>query len=312
MRVLLVYYTGTYNTRFLTDRIAERFARMNASVDRVEITSGSAPVSTAGYDYVGFGYPIYGFNAPHPFLKYFRKLRFSRAQKYFIYKNSGETMAMNNASSRKILRRMKRTGADFCGEYHFVMPYNIHFGFDEAFIRQILREDKKLLDILFYDLSHGAAPEIKSRLIYNVGAFFVGIQAVGGNVNSFFYRVDREKCSQCGLCAKNCPHGNIAIKNGKVVFGHSCDMCMRCSFYCPQNAIRTGFLHGWQVHRYYDLASLWDSDAPSEPYITENSAGFYKCFIKTFREIDARYEEISGLTGEKPEALCREEKTENS
>ena len=153
MKVLLIYYTGTYNTRFLTDRIAERFEDMNYSVDRVEITSESYVINTDGYEYIGFGYPIYGFNAPHPFLKYFKKLRLSSGQKYFIYKNSGETFPMNNASSRKILRRMKREGARFCGEYHFVMPYNIHFCFDENFIKQIVCEDKKLLDIMFYNIS---------------------------------------------------------------------------------------------------------------------------------------------------------------
>ena len=48
-------------------------------------------------------------------------------QKFFIYKNSGETLAMNNASSRILLRRMAARGAVLKGEYHFVMPYNIHF-----------------------------------------------------------------------------------------------------------------------------------------------------------------------------------------
>lgn len=292
MKVLLIYYTGTYNTRFLTDRIAERFENMNCSVDRVEITSQTPTVSTDGYDYIGFGYPIYGFNAPHPFLKYFNKLRFPCGQKYFIYKNSGETFAMNNASSRKILRRMKREGAQFCGEYHFVMPYNIHFGFDENFIKQIVCEDKKLLDIMFYNLSHGITPETESKFIYNIGAFFVSIQAIGGNVNSFFYRVDKNKCSGCGLCVENCPHKNITLKDGRIAFGHSCDMCMRCSFYCPKKAIRIGFLQGWQVNKYYDLERLWNSDVPPEPYITDGSSGFYKCFIKTFNQIDANYKKI--------------------
>ncbi len=296
VKVLLIYYTGTYNTRFLTDRVAERFENINYSVDRVEINSEAPTVQTDGYDYIGFGYPIYGFNAPHPFMEYFKKLRFARGQKYFIYKNSGETFAMNNASSRKIIRKMDRSGARFCGEYHFVMPYNIHFEFDENFIKQIMCEDKKLLDIMFYNLSGGIAPEIKSKLIYNVGAFFVGIQSIGGNVNSFFYRVDKDKCNKCGLCAKNCPRKNVSLKDGKVRFGHSCDMCMRCSFYCPQKAIKIGFLEGWQVNKYYDLEKFWNSASPAEPYITENSSGFYKCFIKTFNDIDMRYSAISAET----------------
>lgn len=296
MKVLLVYYTGTYNTRFLTDKVAERFERLGCEVDRVEITSSSVAVGLKGYEYVGLGYPVYGFNAPHPFMKYFNKLKFFEGQKYFIYKNSGETLAINNASSRKILRRMNRFGASFCGEYHFVMPYNIHFGYDENFIKHIICEDKKLLDILFYNLSHSIAPRIKSNFVYNFSAFFVGIQSIGGAVNSFFYKVDKSKCNKCGLCAKNCPHSNISINNGKVKFGHFCDMCMRCSFYCPKKAIKIGFLQGWQVNNYYDLPRLWKDDSELTPYITEKSSGFYKCFIRTFNEIDARYAEIISET----------------
>lgn len=291
MRVLLIYYTGTYNTRFLTDKIATRFEEMSYQVQKVEITKNLSSINLIGYDYIGFGYPIYGFNAPSPFIKYLKKLNFQKGQKYFIYKNSGETYSINNASSRKILHRMKKFEAVFSGEYHFVMPYNIHFEFDEKFIHQLIFEDKKLLDIMFYNLNHGVAPKIKSKLIYNIGAFFVGIQAIGGNINSFFYRVDHHKCNKCGLCIKSCPCENIYMKNGKIKFKHSCNMCMRCSFYCPKKAIRIGFLQGWQVNKYYDLEKIWDENKYFS-YITSDSSKFYKCFIKTFEDIDARYEEI--------------------
>ena len=57
MKVLLVYYTGTYNTRFLTERVAERFEEIGYAVDRVEINSSAQVVDAEGYEYVGFGYP---------------------------------------------------------------------------------------------------------------------------------------------------------------------------------------------------------------------------------------------------------------
>ena len=296
LNILLVYYTGTYNTRFLTDRIAERFAALGCSVCKTEIARNTPVADLSGYDYIGLGYPVYAFNAPHPFMKYFKKLKFGSGQKYFIYKNSGETLGLNNASSRKILRKAKKENATFCGEYHFVMPYNIHFEFDREFIKQILEKDEKLMDIMFYNLSAGIAPVVKSNFFYHLCAFFIGIQAIGGAVNSLFYKTNG-KCNGCGLCAKNSPNGNIQIKNKKAVFSRSCDMCMRCSFYCPQKAIKIGFLQGWQVNRYYDLFKLRQDGAPSEPYITEKSKGFYKCFIKTFDKIDRRHAEIFG--GEK-------------
>ncbi len=293
MKILLVYYTGTYNTRYLTNKLAAKLKANGHEVDSTEINRSAPVADAAGYDMIGFGYPIYGFNSPLPFNRYVSKLNICAGQKYFIYKNSGETFAINNASSRILLRRMKRRKAVFAGEYHFVMPYNIHFAFDRNFVREILDKDEKLLKILVHDIESGTAPEIKSNAAYNIASAAVSVQKIGGAVNSFLYRAD-DKCIKCGLCARNCPEGNIKIAGGKVKFGHRCDMCMRCSFFCPTDAIHIGFLQGWKVNGDYRLAELEAQGAPEEPYITAESGGFYKCFKKHFDEIDRRYGELFG------------------
>lgn len=293
MNVLLVYFTGTYNTEFLVRQVEKRFILQGAKVDKIAITKNADSVETTDYDYIGFSYPIYGFNAPAPFIKYIKRLKFHKNQRYFIFKNSGETMGLNNASSRRIMRIMKKNKCTFLGEYHFVMPYNIHFPYDEDFIYQIIEKDKKLLDIMFYNLSINKVKKIKSNIIYTLGAFFVSIQSIGGNVNSFFYKVDNKKCNKCGLCVRNCPSHNIEIKNNKIKFHHSCYMCMRCSFYCPQRAIRIGFLQNWVVYNYYNLEKMWSNDVIHRTFIDEKSKGFYKCFTKTFNDIDEEYENIT-------------------
>lgn len=292
MKILLVYYTGTYNTRYLTRKLKDRFVLRGDQVDTVEISSETAPVSTEQYDLVGFSYPIYGFNSPLPFNKYVRKLSFRCGQKYFIYKNSGETLAINNASSRILIRLMRRRKAELVGEYHYVMPYNIHFPFERDFVREIFSYNDKLMDVMLYNLERGIVKTIKSKAIYNVGAFFVGIQKIGGSVNSFLYKVDKDKCVNCLRCVKDCPHDNIYVKNGKIKFHHHCDMCMRCSFFCPTNAINIGFLQGWRVNGDYRYDQIEKDDSPVQPYITKDSKGFYKCFIKYFASIDEEYQTI--------------------
>ena len=151
MKILLIYYTGTYNTRHLTQKVKARFVADGHTVDTMEIDCNTPPCCCTGYDLIGFSYPIYGFNSPLPFNKYVAKLKFPRSQKYFIYKNSGETLAMNNASSRILIRRLKRQKCILAGEYHFVMPYNIHFPFEYDFLRQIFNMNDKLLDIMMHN-----------------------------------------------------------------------------------------------------------------------------------------------------------------
>ncbi len=298
MKYLLIYFTGTYNTRYLTDQVEKRLVEKGHEVTRVEITRDTEPVSTDDYDFIGFSYPIYGFNTPIPFDRYIKKLKFNKGQKYFIYKNSGEVLAMNNASSRIFIRRFKRRKMQLVGEYHFVMPYNIHFPFDKTFVREILEYDDKLLDIMVYNLENGIVKLIKSKKLYNFGAFFVAINKIAGNINSFLYKVDKDKCIKCNKCVKDCPEKNIYInKKGKIKFHHRCDMCMRCSFFCPTEAIHIGFLQSWLVTGDYKLKEI-AKQPYEEKYITDESTGFYKCYINYFKKIDEEYERLFVATTE--------------
>lgn len=54
---------------------------------------------------------------------------------------------------------------------------------------------------------------------------------------------DREKCTGCGLCKKDCVGSDIEIVDGKAVArGVSCIKCGHCEAICPRGAIKiTGF-----------------------------------------------------------------------
>lgn len=292
MKILFIYYTGTYNTRFLTDRAQDLFLAHGHSVERVEIKRDTPVVCTEGYDLIGFGYPIYGFNSPLPFNRYVRKLNISAGQKFFIYKNSGETFAVNNASSRILLRLMKKRKAVFAGEYHFVMPYNIHFAFDKNFVREILDKDFKLLKIMYRELESGYVRKIPAKRIYKLASAVVSVQKAGGAVNSFFYRADMDSCIRCMKCVRDCPENNIRFEKGKIRFSHYCDMCMRCSFFCPANAIHIGLLEGWKVNGDYRLHEIEQMSLPEKSFISPDTRGFFRCYLKTFDDIEKDYAKL--------------------
>lgn len=53
-----------------------------------------------------------------------------------------------------------------------------------------------------------------------------------------FYATDA--CVSCGKCAAVCPLGNIALTDGKPVWGKNCTHCMACICRCPSRAIEYG------------------------------------------------------------------------
>lgn len=51
-----------------------------------------------------------------------------------------------------------------------------------------------------------------------------------------------EACTHCGLCSDVCPVNNVTVSEDSVLFGDNCAECFACIHWCPQRAVRFGFL----------------------------------------------------------------------
>ena len=302
MNTLIIYFTGTFNTRYLVTKIKDRLSKLNSNfkVDTLEVNKNSLIKDLSSYELIFFSYPIYAFNVPSLFIKYLKKLKFKNLKntKYIIAKQSGETFAINNASSNEIYNLLKfkfKINVKDINEYHFILPYNIHFKFNDNFIKEILNYDKKLLEIMIYDLKNNISNvKLKTNFIYNFASYLVRIQRLGGYINSYFYKVDYSKCSRCYKCINICPIENIVLdqKTNKIKFNNKCLMCMRCSFYCPKDAINIGLLNSWKVNGKYDLERINNDNNIDSNYIFKQKKFFFKGYYKVINKINKRYNEI--------------------
>jgi Pyruvate/2-oxoacid:ferredoxin oxidoreductase delta subunit len=53
------------------------------------------------------------------------------------------------------------------------------------------------------------------------------------------------KCTNCGLCIKECPTSSIKLVNNRPYWKITCESCMRCLNHCPERAIEAA--HGMAV-----------------------------------------------------------------
>lgn len=255
MKNAIIYvFSGTGNTKKACDIYKSEFEKNGVETTLYTVKKGFENLPDPNnFDYVGFAYPIHGFNAPYIMLDLAKALpKANGTKQYFVVKTSGEPLKINNVSSIKFNDIMKRKGYVPFSEYHYVMPYNMIFRHTDEMAARMKNTLEQLASVEAREVICGVEHKLSKVPFGRFVAWVVRIEQPAMKVNGRFFKVDGKKCIKCGACAKNCPVGNIKMDgNGKFSFGGDCVMCTRCSFNCPTNAFDIGMLNGWKVNGRY-------------------------------------------------------------
>lgn len=287
---VIYVFSGTGNTKKICELYEREFENAGVDTNLVFLSSElEALPDPNAYDHVGFAYPIHAFNAPKIMLDVARKLPKAQNKKYFVLKSSGEPLKINNISSLKMRGILKRKGYVQFAEYHYVMPYNMIFRHTDDMATKMWNTACALAPIEARDTLAGQCHMLKKVPFGRLLAMIMRIEHPAMRVNGRMFKVNKSKCINCGLCARNCPVSNIVIKDGKFSFNGNCLMCARCSFNCPTDAFNIALLNGWRINGKYNLA--YDG----EPQ--KNSHEWYckKAYIRYFENARKKIENSANI-----------------
>ncbi len=77
-------------------------------------------------------------------------------------------------------------------------------------------------------------PEVFHNYICPYGA----LQSLTGRFAKLGFRVDKDKCTGCGICEKYCDAEAVTVKNKEAeIYAKLCHQCSNCQIECPSNAI---------------------------------------------------------------------------
>ncbi len=295
-KALLLYFSGTGHTKALVEVLKRRLENeLDFSVLLHSIEDKGPDPDLGQFDLVVFSYPIHAFNMPLNYERYLRKLNLKKGKAYAILKQSGEPHFLNDASSRTLLRRIRKSGKPFYGEWHLLMPYNIHFRYPDALVKRLLSGDRMLLDAFLKRLERGVLVPAKENVLLSPIGWLFRIERLAGPLAAPGFEADEKKCISCLRCVRSCPRGNIRQEEGRIRFGRDCLLCMRCAFHCPTDAIRMGLFDRWKVNGPYPLAKIEGSSPEEDERFLQEHCWFLSLFPKWERYAEtARETAFSG------------------
>ncbi len=287
MKILICYFSGTGNTKKIVDKYKEEFEKLSIEITIHKIEEPFFNYNLDDFDLFGLAYPIHAFNAPSIVLNFLKTLpKQENKKRVFILKTSGEPLSLNNISSLKAIKILRKKNCYLTNEYHYVMPYNIIFRHSDNMAFKMWDTAQNIIPIDCLEILNNKKAKLKHVFLGSFIAWIFRIEFWGGRFNGKKYKVN-EKCIKCQRCINFCPTHNIKIENGKICFGRNCIMCMRCSFFCPTNAIKIGLFDKWKVNGPYNFNNYNEDEKESHNKYCKKS------YQKYFSRCEKKFEDIN-------------------
>lgn len=235
---MVLYFTGTGNSRHIAERIAHALNDTLISLnDRIK-SGDITPLAVNGR--LVLVMPTYAWRIPRIVRDHLLRTELRGARETWFVMDCGSEIG-NAAKYNRALCREK--GLVYMGTAQIVMPENYIAMFsapqaDEA--RKIVAKAEPSIDRAIAAIQRNQSFAPTRNNLYD--------RFMSGPVNPIFYRffvkanafTVSDACISCGQCAKRCPMNNVTLKDGKPVWGKACTHCMACICYCPVSAIEYG------------------------------------------------------------------------
>ena len=271
MNVKIVFFSGTGNTKFLSEKMAGILKEQG--INEVKLI----PVETAINDIevferedtiLGIGYPVYDLMPPKNVIEFINKLRRTENHLRAFVFSSYTTNPLD--SNYYIIEKLQEKGynviaqenykAPGASSYLYANPKNPFVKGKTVFSN---RTNQKLHNFVISILNSTGDNLTKIPIKYNCfNKFYKRFSKI--TFGTLFYRnlKKNNNCINCGVCAKACPDGNLCMDDGILHIKNSngCMNCLRCVQVCPKMAInftsskRTGSYTREVIERAYENA----------------------------------------------------------
>lgn len=257
MKIGIYYFSGTGNTKYGCEMIKKRMISQGHLCEIFSVESNTI-FSYDGYDLIGFASPVYHGYPAQILMDFIKKIPIFGKTVYaftiicpcflnFGYWGSREHL--NDLLESKNFQIIGELG--FYGEASHPFIRSTFMCKELIWISGLLlakgrpnyRDEKQInrfvdnLPVLIENFKNAKKPKLHNSRFNRWLSFRIIRPLVESkNQNMLKKRVNKELCTKCGICQKNCPVSAIKMDEYPV-FTETCFNCQRCINQCPRNSI---------------------------------------------------------------------------
>jgi len=245
MKVTIIYFSQTGNTRSVAETMIEAFRENGCHARAVSLKKATPQDATTG-DLLGIGTPCFASQAPVPVKAFLNTLPRLAGKPAFVFATSG------GAPGRvlyDLTRSLQRKGAEVIGgfltrgEIHYPPPSLIG-RFPQRPNAEDLTEARSFARMVSEHVMSGRPGRVagsRPDTVRPQGSFYNSVALL---CKDTFLRLilpepklDPDRCDVCQWCAYECPMHNISMSPYPKI-GRVCIRCYRCLTGCPQKAFK--------------------------------------------------------------------------
>lgn len=241
---MIYYFSATGNSKHAASVIAGKTG--DTAVSIADILNGKAEIAQDS-ERTGLVFPVYFWGLPEIIKRFASLPEFRKSLGKYVY--CIITCGATTGTADRMLE--KKLGRKLDYSFSLKMPDNYVVLYDPSpkeKAKRFLAHADRELEMICEDINslakkHGGSTGDKIKSVFVPPLYDVF------RTTKRFYADD--KCTSCGMCARNCPDGAIEMKDGKPIWIKSkCQHCTACINCCPTEAIQFG--NGTKNRRRYN------------------------------------------------------------
>ncbi|SHI83873.1 Flavodoxin domain-containing protein [Desulfatibacillum alkenivorans DSM 16219] len=248
MKIAVLYFSATGNTKKMADVIEQSLAGLGAQVEKIDVTVPSArreSMDFSGWDGVIFGAPIHSMRAPRVLREWLQTLngQGKKAAMYFTY--GGFHVHPCHYSTREILAAAGFTvvaSAEFLGAHTFnrggwqAVPER-----PDASDFAVAKDYAAAVYARFSGKDAGVLGELEKTDMNE--EFLDAIEGFRFKALTQLPTRNGKECSLCMACQEQCPSGAMDAEKGEADPA-LCIACLGCLDACPEDALEINDMSG--------------------------------------------------------------------